>query len=305
MALKTAAETLAVASGATAMARRLHRGRAIVLAYHNVVPDADAGRGQATLHLPVSRFRGQLDRLAATHRIVALDRLLDGSAWDRGSRRPLAALTFDDAYAGALVVGLPQVTARELPATVFVSPALLGGRCFWWDLLADRRQGVLPGGLRRWALDEMAGDHRRILTSPDVEAADSSELPDSLKSATEEELFDAETREGVTVASHGWSHRNMARLPDEALDYELERPLEWLSARLDGFLPVLSYPYGSSSTRVRERARRARYRAALEISGGWWSPGPESLLALPRINVPAGVSLRGFEILTSGLRSPG
>lgn len=299
--MKSAAEAMAVSAGATRIARGMRRGQAVILAYHNVVPDCEGGRGQTTLHVPMSRFSRHLDRLSETHRIVTVEALLDGSAWAGDDRRPLAALTFDDAYAGAVTLGVPELVARGLPATVFVAPGLLGRRAFWWDVLADRRGGILPDSLMEWALGGEAGDSRRILRSLRDDRESSVNLPECLKSATVEEVGDAATYPGITVASHGWSHLNLASLSDDQLERELRRPLRWLDERWDSFLPAVSYPYGSASSRVEEMAGDTGYAAGFRIDGGWLSRASINMLAVPRINVPSGASLRGFEIRTSGL----
>ena len=85
---------------------------------------------------------------------------------------------------------------------------------------------------------------------------------------------------------------------------ELTRPLEWLRARFGATLPVLTYPYGLQSTAVQRAADQAGYQSAFLITGGWLprTDLQRQRFALPRLNVPAGLSLRGFEMRVSGLR---
>ena len=71
--LKGAAERFAVASGAAAARRRRLRGRALVLAYHNIVPDGEPRVGDTSLHLPQRAFAAQLDLLLSTHTVVPLE----------------------------------------------------------------------------------------------------------------------------------------------------------------------------------------------------------------------------------------
>jgi peptidoglycan/xylan/chitin deacetylase (PgdA/CDA1 family) len=103
------------------------------------------------------------------------------------------------------------------------------------------------------------------------------------------------------LASHTWSHPNLAALEPAELTAELTRPLAWLR---DGFpepLAVLAYPYGRSSPQVEAAAAAAGYRAALRIDGGWLRSGRGRTHALPRLNVPSGLSLQGFRLRTAGL----
>src|SRR5678816_2862632 len=97
-ALRGAVEFAMVASGLPVLGRRRRRGDTLVLAYHNVVPDGAEAFGDRSLHLPLSRLRQQLAALEATHEVVSLDELETPAR----TERPRAAITFDDAYAGAL-----------------------------------------------------------------------------------------------------------------------------------------------------------------------------------------------------------
>jgi hypothetical protein len=66
---------------------------------------------------------------------------------------------------------------------------------------------------------------------------------------------------------------------------------------------VISYPYGISSPRVEHAARAAGYTAGLLIEGGWIFGGTiENPFAVPRLDVPSGLSAAGFELRTAGVR---
>ncbi|MFL5521275.1 MAG: hypothetical protein ACJ8B6_10085, partial [Gemmatimonadales bacterium] len=117
-ALRGAVEFALVASGLPALGRQRRRGDTLVLAYHNVVPDGLEAFGDRSLHLPLARFRRQLAALSETHDVVGLEQLESAPS----SSRPRAAITFDDAYAGALLLGLPAALELGFPATIFVAP---------------------------------------------------------------------------------------------------------------------------------------------------------------------------------------
>ena len=88
---------------------RALRQRALVVAYHNVVPDDWAGGGDRSLHLSRSDFIARLDVLQTTHDVVPLAALLDCTA--SSYKRPRAAITFDDAYRGAVTIGILELGA--------------------------------------------------------------------------------------------------------------------------------------------------------------------------------------------------
>jgi peptidoglycan/xylan/chitin deacetylase (PgdA/CDA1 family) len=195
-----------------------------------------------------------------------------------------------------------ELGRHGLPATFFVTPGRLGRHAFWWDRLGTLGDGEVPARIRNHALTALCGVDEAILTWAGTRAMPPVSVPECARSATEAELTHALSVPGITVAAHTWSHPNLTALDDGALEIELRRPMEWLRARWPEALPLVSYPYGLVSPRVMDAARRAGYVGGLLISGGWLAPGRQQApFLLPRVNVPAGISLDGFVLLTSGM----
>jgi len=297
--VKGIAESTLVRGGIASLGRRRLRGRALVLAYHNVVPTGQRQAGEASLHLAQTDFARQLDLIALTNDVVPLESVIA----DVGqSSRPRVAITFDDAYHGAITAGLEELNRRSMPATVFVAPGLLGGNT-WWDRLADASGGVMPDEVRRHAIEKLQGDRDEVLgwfSSHGATSTDPTSLP---RIATENELASASHQSGITFGSHSWSHRNLSALSLEELECELSPSLAWLRARFGNTIPWLSYPYGLSSPVVETESERARYRGAFRVSGGWMDRDPKSPHALPRLGIPAGISLDGFALRLAGIAS--
>lgn len=297
-ALKQIAEGALIWTGISAIARRSMWGRALVLAYHNVVPHGAAPIGEGALHLPQRNFADQLDQLMNAANVVPLEGLFVEPS---SRRRPRVVITFDDAYAGALSAGVLELRRRGLPATIFVPPGLLGGRPFWWDDLVPRGGTALPPLLRETLLEECAGQDDRV-RARQAKPADASTMPWWARSATAAELSEASRDGGITLGAHTWGHPNLAALADEELSGELARPLTWLRENFPKpTVPWLSYPYGCHSERVREAARAAGYVGAFRIEGGWLHADARPGFTLPRLNVPAGLSASGFGLRLSGL----
>src|SRR5690606_1975386 len=106
------------------------------------------------------------------------------------------------------------------------------------------------------------------------------------------------------LESHTWSHCSLAALEDGELEVELTRPLRWLKQTFPhAAIPCISYPYGLNSPLVRRKAAEAGYTAGLLVEGGVLTRSGLDPYALPRLNVPAGVSVNGFTLRTSGLLS--
>lgn len=296
--LKRAAEFLLARGGPAALAARRRRGSTLILAYHNVVPDDAPPVGDRSLHLPLARFRSQLNALQETHDIVALEEVRGAPVV---SARPRVAITFDDAYRGALTLALPELARRKIPATVFVAPGLLGSEGCWWDLLAARDGSGLSASVRNHVLTVLRGDDAAAVAWARTQATTHSALPPHARIATEDELRLAAALPGIMLGAHTWSHCNLAQVSRDALDAELAKPLRWLQERFANVLPWLAYPYGLSAPSTAEWVRHFGYRGAFRIEGGWINSASPPEYVLPRINIPAGLSRDGFVLRVSGL----
>jgi peptidoglycan/xylan/chitin deacetylase (PgdA/CDA1 family) len=295
--MKRAVEIGLCRSGIASLARRLRRHDVLVLAYHNVVPGGAHVRGDRSLHIDQERLHRQLSLLSRTHELITVDRIQE-----QGSGRARVAVTFDDAYRGAVQLGGEVLADLNVPATIFVAPSCLGGHGFWWDLLS--RDNEMEPGDREFALTELQGKTGSVLAWANPRP-DPDDVPTHyMTSATEAELDAALGIDGLTLGSHTWSHPNLAALDGTELVAEVERPLEWLRQRYPGRAAHwLSYPYGRWSDDVARVAQRVGYRGAFRIDGGWIR-GACNPFALPRANVPAGLSVEGLSLRSSGVVGP-
>lgn len=265
--------------------RRTSPGDRLILAYHNVVPAGSPASGDRSLHLPVDRFAAQLQCLRAEADVVPLEELLHAGS----ARVRLVAITFDDAYASALTLGVAACVSHNMPCTVFVTPGLLG-QVPTWDTMAQ--QGLWSDSDRHRFLWEQRG-----LGAPALADA----TTDTLRIATESELLAACGQRGVTVGNHTMHHANLGALSTAEAAAELAEAGEWLRARFPHVAPVVAYPYGIAPRDRDAALASAGLTHGLEVSGGWWrADHPVAPLAVPRWNVPAGVSVRGFAVRVRG-----
>jgi peptidoglycan/xylan/chitin deacetylase (PgdA/CDA1 family) len=269
-------------------------GQAAILSYHNVAPHGTDPAGDTSLHLPLRAFVDQIERLARTHHVVALDDLVEGRCGP--GDRPFAAITFDDAYRGALTLAVPALVERGLPATIFVTPGLLGAATFWWDELASPEGKGLDPAVRTRVLAHERGRHASS-------GGSSFHLRADQGPAAMETLARAATLRGITLASHTWTHPNLTALPFDELEAELARPRTWLQTEFPDASRSdhLSFPYGLWDGRVADAARAAGYRFLYRVEGGVASIADRNTAAFARINIPAGVSGVGFELRAAGL----
>jgi peptidoglycan/xylan/chitin deacetylase (PgdA/CDA1 family) len=296
--IKAAAEQLLSTRAAVKVASRRLSDDVLILGYHNVVPDNAKPGSDVALHLTRRDFAAQLDRLMRTHDVVRLDEALHAAP----SRRPRAAITFDDAYRGAMTVGMDELRQRGMPATVFVAPGFLHGGVFWWDEIEWPASTDAGTAFRGRALAECSGCDADVRALAQRLGYGTVSVPEYARCVTEDELRDIIGRGGLTIGAHSWSHPNLAALDDASLHRELSQPLSWLRAHFDGVMPWLAYPYGTWSPRVASSARSVGYELAVRAAGGWLrrrAPDHDPL-TLPRYCVPAGLSTRGFALRTAG-----
>jgi peptidoglycan/xylan/chitin deacetylase (PgdA/CDA1 family) len=287
--------------GPSAVSRWLHRRRSLVLAYHNIVPECGTVSGDVSLHLPRARFAAQLDLLQKHCEVVSLQSLVEQTGTHQGVR-PRAAITFDDAYQGAVTAGVEELRDRRMPATIFVAPGLLDGRSFWWDDLVPEGSTSLPGQLREMALEALQGSDQKIRDWARRNGLTERKGERHATGASLTELHKAMEFDGLTLAAHSWAHPNLSTVAPDALARELSYPMKWLRERFDRVLPYLAYPYGLGGAREATAAENLGYRASFRIDGGWL-PLSGSSWNLPRVNIPRGVSPHGFILRISGILS--
>ena len=126
-------------------------------------------------------------------------------------------------------------------------------------------------------------------------------VPDVGCAASESELLGAASAHGISLGSHSWSHPNLTRVGSAELEAELQKPLAWLRERVSKALPWIAYPYGQFNQVVSRAAAAAGYEAALGVSGGWIPRELPDPLALPRVNIPRGLTRQGFVLRAAGL----
>jgi peptidoglycan/xylan/chitin deacetylase (PgdA/CDA1 family) len=274
-------------------------GRRLILAYHGIVPEGAPRAGERALFVEQRDFAAHLDILGEIADVAPLD-LID----EPGDGRPRVAITFDDAYRGAVVEGVEELSKRGLPATIFAAPGRLNGHVFWWDALTQ--DSGLDESVKRHALNKLAGSDERVRSwAASVRLPSTDSLPAYALAATCSQLRAAVAKPGITLGSHTWSHANLASLAPSEVAAEIVRSRDWLVTEFgQKAIPWLAYPYGMDSPEAHRAAASASYTGALRIGGGWHTPSHVSQFARPRMNVASGVSIAGFRARIIGAVRP-
>lgn len=283
------------ALGIPTVTRRL-RDAGLILCYHNVVPSEDSRIGEPGLHLPSERFERQMRWLADHYAVVRLGEFVDRMTTG-ASLRSVAAITFDDAYAGVFEHAAPILHAHGLPATVFVVAQAVGRRTgFWWDQhgITD---SATPSRRDRW-LNELRGDGAAIMA---CEAAlPGRDFPASHWPADWNAIQSWMDR-GIDIGGHSATHRALPTLSDAELEFEVVASRS-IVHRATGIWPeFFAYPYGRHDARVRAMVQSAGYRGSFTLDAGL-NRARVDPWCLRRINVPATISDAAFEAWTAGLR---
>jgi peptidoglycan/xylan/chitin deacetylase (PgdA/CDA1 family) len=288
---KRVAEVALDLSGAGRALRRRMAGRDLILAYHNVVPDHEV-LAEFSGHLGASAFEAQMRSLARLADVVPVTAL---AAQPAPSRRPRVAITFDDGYRGAFRHAVPVLEALGLPATFFVCPGLMGRDAFWWDtpnLAVWKRRGDV--------LERLQGRGARVrewIASQGLVHGD--DRPDFMP-ASEAEVMAFAARPGISIGSHTVSHPNLSQLGEDEVRRELVESRDALSARFPSYVPWVAYPFGLANPMVERVTAEEGYVGGFVLDGGWIRPGAP-ITALTRLNIAAGLSIRGFRLRLAGL----
>lgn len=146
--------------------------------------------------------------------------------------RKALVVTFDDAYASILRLGVPVLERLGVPATVFVPTDAAGeaGQMAWSELA-------------QW----VGGEHEA-----------------ELRCMSWEELRTLSSR-GWEIGSHTCSHPHLTELAAESLERELSASRAACEERLQLPCEALAYPFGSYDERVMNAVAAAGYAAAVTL----------------------------------------
>ena len=284
------------ACGVLALARMV-RSDGVVLCYHNVVADGEGAPGNGLdLHMPRTNFERQMLWLRRHYEVVSLEEFVARRAGGE-SLRGVAAVTFDDGYAGVFAHAWPLLQQLGLPATVFVVAHAPEARAeFWWDHPAVQR--IQSETQRAEWLTILRGDRDAILRAAGG-GNGSAGLPPDLRPADWDTVARA-ARAGLGIGAHSATHRTLPALDGSELRLEIFEARE-IVHRHTGVTPqFFAYPYGLWNERLRETVRAAGYRAAFTLDHGR-STWATSAWSLPRVNVPAGITDAAFQAWTAGV----
>jgi len=180
----------------------------VVLCYHDVPAQSRAN------------FARQMEILKRWAVVVPADWTGDGGAALR------CAITFDDALVSTLDNGIPEVTVRGFPCTIFVP------------------MGVL-GRAPDWAMEFPYQPNERVADAARVRA-----LPSQL----------------VTLASHSMSHPFLTRIPQDLACQEVTLSRSQLATLSGQPPHLFAFPYGDFDATVARLCKEAGYQFVFSVA---------------------------------------
>jgi peptidoglycan/xylan/chitin deacetylase (PgdA/CDA1 family) len=289
----------------------------VILMYHRVArPSADPWK----ICVSPANFAGHMQELREMAEVAPVQDVLQSLRSGRRAK-PVAAVTFDDAYLDNLTDAKPVLERYGVPATVFVPTGWVGStRPIWWDHLThavleapklprmlnldvaglriawrdlDLDAGTRGGRRARQRLYREIWSQLRVLNDVDREAAldrllevlgtDDTTMRD-VRVMSADELRALTDGGVVQIGSHSVTHPSLPNLPSEAKAWQIEQSAKQF-CELTGQRPSLfAYPYGDLDQESVDLVRASGYTTACSIREDlvWEDADP---FTLPRLAV--------------------
>ncbi|HET9167757.1 MAG TPA: polysaccharide deacetylase family protein [Candidatus Angelobacter sp.] len=301
--LKSIGHAISFRSGLSSVIAR-HQGCGRILMYHGV-----AQQGAAAL-------AAQLRYLVRHFKVVSLESML--GRMTNGSL-PVAheiVLTFDDGLRNNLTVVYPILRELQLPATMFVCPALVESGAWLWNHemrcrlqmlaapeLAELRMKLLSPGTNVDAIIEWMKtlpQQQRRMAEATIQQATMAFQP----TAAQREAFDVMDwddlrsldRNLITVGSHTLSHPILTKLSGQEIESEILDSRRCLEQRLERKVDFFCYPNGAYDRRAYQLVQKT-YRAAVTTETGVIDGSePLDVHRLPRIPSAENAALTAWRL---------
>jgi peptidoglycan/xylan/chitin deacetylase (PgdA/CDA1 family) len=254
------------------------RGRVLILAYHRVLPASAIGDQfvQPGMYVTPAVLETHVRFLRRHFRIISFGeflRLQESSRWEPDVRYCL--ITFDDGWLDNYTYAYPVLRRYGVPATIFVSTALVGSEEWMWPdklgWLLTRASGQ-PGAAPA-ATDAIIERWKRLSDRTIVELLAEMAKRFRVSFPRQRVFLDwDQIREmsagGIAFGSHGATHRLLPGLSAADMCAEIAGSMQRLHQELESPLPVFCYPNGDHDDAVVGHVQASGYRAAVSTVAG-------------------------------------
>lgn len=277
---------------------------AIVLMYHSVSGDENAGYIDPPNRISPELFERQMAYLSTHRRVISFsdltEQIVSGSTPPAGT----VCITFDDGYLDNLSVAAPILARYRLPATLFLATGYVErGETHWADVLHQvfqhnaKARTTMRATLHSRLLEATPSERKRMLAAMTQQLPASTNAPQITMSWSDVRtlcarypLFEigGHTREHVDLRTHAGE---LARAEIDGCAEDIGREL--------GFRPRhFSFPYGRWCEETREMVSKSGWRSAIGLGTGLRIGRTSDRFAIPRVDTPR--SLTALRFTTSG-----
>lgn len=266
--------------GGFSLTRKVTRGHPRIIMYHRVLPlpDHDA--------TTLDNFIEQLDLIKKYYEVITLNELITAQENGKSLKRTVV-LTFDDGYYDFYEYAFPELKARGLKATIFVTTGFVDNQLWLWP--DQLRYCLKETKFKEFYVDELTSifsPHKNFskcwneiadycLTLDECEKKKFIESvfekagvikpehpPNEFRPVTWTQL-DLMAKEGIEVGSHSHSHPILTKVDYKQLKDELNESKALIKKHLSLDDIGFCYPNGLSTDfddKVKEEVELAGYR---------------------------------------------
>lgn len=265
------------------------RGKSFILMYHRVKDSQEHDDlYDSAMFVTNKTLEMHIDELSQDFNIVSLDQMGEDV-------RPQCILTFDDGWADNYHNALPVLSARAVPATIFITVNYIGtSKSFWFHsiwLIANRcllandedkffsyfkrhikydgdlkinedNVAIIIGEFKSFKPEEIDIIVENALTAFGIDNKSTSTM---LTWNQVNELINS----GVTIGSHGMNHYILTQLDDIKIKYEITESLSVLKNNVKTISEYFCYPNGNYNNGVINTVKLAGYVGAIGTEIGY------------------------------------
>ena len=305
--------------------KKFHRGKAIILTYHRVLPwqETDGMYVQPGMYVSQDVFEKQMQFLKEKFRLVSFAELLDlwkRKTYDRSQR--YCVITFDDGWLDNYTCAYPILKKYSIPATIFLPTSFVGTQNWFWpdkigfllrhylSIRGEEKKGTLSSLWEQYPwmveFEKRPGEEKINLIIERWKALPEEEIHSFIENTgkiLELKWLDKRlvlnwkeieemSGNGISFGSHSANHRILTQIGIAEAREEIENSLEMLAGRNINFIPVFCYPNGNCNGEIQELVKRSGYRAAVNGGFGFESDFPENFFGIKRIGIHHDISKR-------------
>jgi peptidoglycan/xylan/chitin deacetylase (PgdA/CDA1 family) len=188
--------------------------------------------------------------------------------------RPTAVITFDDGYQNNYDVAFPILREAGVPATIFLTTALLNSDDTFWNLRLNRALSktektslewdgrvfdlvgptskraaglAIASILRELPRGELTSDLHTILRDLEDDPDCAIEVDSPFRMLNYQAIADMTSSGLIDFGAHGHTHAKLTRLSPEEQREEIERSLAMVSDLTGAPCKLFAYPFGKSA----------------------------------------------------------